>query len=319
MPVRIQRCVQALSGQAGGALEDIVSLTPIAEPRQKITVSTLREKKQQHQLITCLTAYDYASARLVDEAAIDIVLVGDSLAMTMLGYENTLSITIDEMLHHAKAVRRGVKHALLVADMPYGSYHVSPDEAVRNAARYVKEAGAEAVKVEGGEKRADLIRRIIDAEIPVAGHIGLTPQSVNMMGGYKVQGKDLTAIEHLMRDAVALDRAGVACIYLEGIPREVAAMITDEVEAPTIGIGAGPDCDGQVLVFHDILNLTFQQPAKFVRPYGDAAAEITHAVQAFRADVLSRQYPSDAESYHLPKEIKAALDTVLERKRAMRR
>ena len=296
-----------------------MSLTPIGDPRQKITVSTLREKKHHHQLITCLTAYDYASARLVDDAAIDIVLVGDSLAMTMLGYENTLSITIDEMLHHAKAVRRGVKHALLVADMPYGSYHVSPDEAVRNAARYVKEAGAEAVKVEGGEKRADLIRRIIDAEIPVAGHIGLTPQSVNMMGGYKVQGKDLTAIERLMRDAVALDRAGVACIYLEGIPREVAAMITDEVEAPTIGIGAGPDCDGQVLVFHDILNLTFQQPAKFVRRYGDAAAEITHAVQAFRADVLSRQYPSDAESYHLPKETKAALDTVLERKRAMRR
>jgi 3-methyl-2-oxobutanoate hydroxymethyltransferase len=223
------------------------------------------------------------------------------------------------MLHHAKAVRRAVKHALLIGDMPYGSFHVSPDEAVRNATRYMKEAGAEAVKVEGGEKRAELIRRIIDAEIPVAGHIGLTPQSVNVMGGYKVQGKDLTAIEHLMRDAVALDRAGVACIYLEGIPREVAAMITAEVETPTIGIGAGPECDGQVLVFHDILNLTFQQPAKFVRRYGDAAAEITHAVQAFRADVLSRQYPSDTESYHLPKETKAALESVLERKRAMRR
>jgi len=296
-----------------------VSLTPIGEPRHKITVASLREKKLQQQPITCLTAYDYASARLVDQAGIDIVLVGDSLAMTMLGYENTLSVTIDEMLHHARAVRRGVKHALLIVDMPYGSYHVSPDEGVRNAARYVKEAGAEAVKIEGGEKRADLIRRIIDAEIPVAGHIGLTPQSVNMMGGYRVQGKDLTAIEHLMRDAVALDRAGVACIYLEGIPREVAGMITAEVEVPTIGIGAGPECDGQVLVFHDILNLTFQQPAKFVRRYGDAAAEITQAVQAFRADVLSRQYPSDAQSYHLPKETKAALDTVLERKRAMHR
>jgi len=296
-----------------------VSLTPIGEPRRKITVSSLGEKKLQQQGITCLTAYDYASARLVDEAGIDIVLVGDSLAMTMLGYDNTLSITIDEMLHHAKAVRRGVRHALLVVDMPYGSYHVSPDEAVRNAARYVKEAGAEAVKIEGGEKRADLIRRIIDAEIPVAGHIGLTPQSVNVMGGYRVQGKDLTAVERLLRDAVALDRAGVACIYLEGIPREVAAIITEEVSAPTIGIGAGPDCDGQVLVFHDILNLTFQPPAKFVRRYGDAAAEITHAVQAFRADVISRHYPSDAESYHLPKETKAALDTVLERKRAMRR
>src|SRR6478736_4562586 len=319
MLVRIQRCVQALSGRAGGALEDIVSLTPIGEPRHKITVSTLREKKLQQQPITCLTAYDYASARLVDEAGIDIVLVGDSLAMTMLGYENTLSITIDEMLHHAKAVRRSVKHALLVVDMPYGSYHVSPDEAVRNAARYVKEAGAEAVKIEGGEKRADLIHRIIDAEIPVAGHIGLTPQSVNVMGGYRVQGKDLTAIEQLMRDAVALDRAGVACIYLEGIPREVAAMITDEVETPTIGIGAGPDCDGQVLVFHDLLNLTFGHPAKFVRRYADVGAAITGAVQAFRADVSARQYPSDEESYHLPKETRSALETVLERKRAMRR
>ena len=296
-----------------------MSLTPTGEPRQKITVSSLREKKLQRQAITCLTAYDYASARLVDEAGIDLVLVGDSLAMTMLGYENTLSVTIDEMLHHARAVRRAVKRALLVVDMPYGSYHVSVDEAVRNAARYVKEAGVEAVKIEGGEKRAELIRHIIDAEIPVAGHIGLTPQSVNMMGGYKVQGRDLTAIEHLMRDAVALDRAGVACIYLEGIPREVAAMITAEVETPTIGIGAGPDCDGQVLVFHDILNLTFQQPAKFVRRYGDAAALITQAVQSFRADVLSRQYPSDAESYHLPKETQAALETVLDRKRSMRR
>jgi 3-methyl-2-oxobutanoate hydroxymethyltransferase len=196
---------------------------------------------------------------------------------------------------------------------------VSPEDAVRNAARYVKEAGAEMVKIEGGEKRAELIRRIIDAEIPVAGHIGLTPQSVNIMGGYKVQGKDLTAIEHLMRDAVALDRAGVACIYLEGIPREVAAMITAEVGAPTVGIGAGPDCDGQVLVFHDILNLTFQPAAKFVRRYGDAAAEISRAVQAFRADVISHQYPSDTESYHLAKETRISLETVLERKHAMRR
>jgi 3-methyl-2-oxobutanoate hydroxymethyltransferase len=303
----------------GRALEDIVSLTPIGEPRQKITTATLRDKKLQHEPITCLTAYDYASARLVDEAGIDIILVGDSLAMTMLGYENTLSVTVDEMLHHTKAARRGVKHGMLIADMPYGSYHVSTDEAVRNAARFVKEAGAEAVKMEGGEKRSDLIRRVIDAEIPVAGHIGLTPQSVNVMGGYKVQGKSLSAIEQLMKDAVALDRAGVACIYLEGIPREVGAMITAEVEAPTIGIGAGPECDGQVLVFHDILNLTFGPAAKFVRRYEDVAAVISNAVQAFRADVISHQYPSDAESYHLPKETQAALDTVLDRKRAMRR
>ena len=296
-----------------------MSLVPIGEPRRKITVASLRDKKLHHQPISCVTAYDYSSARLVDEAGVDIVLVGDSLAQTMLGYENTLSVTLDEMLHHTRAAHRGVKRALLVGDMPFGSYHADANEAIRNAARFVKEAGAEMVKIEGGEKRADLIRRIIDAEIPVAGHIGLTPQSVNVMGGYKVQGKNLTGVEQLMRDAVALDRAGVACLYLEGIPREVAAMITAEVETPTIGIGAGPDCDGQVLVFHDILNLTFEPPAKFVRRYGDAAALITHAVQAFRADVAGRNYPSDAESYHLPKETKAALETVLERKRAMRR
>jgi len=296
-----------------------VSLVPIGEPRRKITVASLREKKQHHEPITCLTAYDYSSARLVDEAGVDIVLVGDSLAQTMLGYDNTLSVTLDEMLHHTRAAHRGVKQALLIGDMPFGSYQSDASDAVRNAARFVKEAGAEVVKIEGGEKRSELIRRIIDAEIPVAGHIGLTPQSVNVMGGYKVQGKDLTGVEQLMRDAVALDRAGVACIYLEGIPREVAAMITAEVTTPTIGIGAGPDCDGQVLVFHDLLNLSFGHPAKFVRRYADVGAAITGAVQEFRADVASRQYPSDEESYHLPKETRAALDTVLERKRAMRR
>ena len=300
-----------------------MSLTPISarrldESHSKITVTSLRERKLHRQPVTCLTAYDYATARLVDEAGIEMILVGDSLAQTMLGYENTLSITVDEMLHHVKAVRRGVKNALLLADMPYGSYQVDASEAVRNATRFVKEGGAEVVKIEGGEKRTDLIRRIIDAEIPVAGHIGLTPQSLNVMGGYKVQGKDLSGIEHLMRDAVALDRAGVACLFLEGIPREVGAMITAEVETPTIGIGAGPECDGQVLVFHDIMNLTFAPPAKFVRRYGDAAGLITHAVQAFRADVRSLQYPSDAESYHLSKETRAGLDTVLARKRAMR-
>ena len=285
----------------------------------KVTTSSLRDQKLRHDPITCLTAYDYATARLVDEAGIDMVLVGDSLAQTMLGYENTLSVTMDEMLHHVKAVRRGVKNALLVADMPYGSYQVDTKDAVRNAARFVKEGGAEVVKLEGGERRADLIRRIIDAEIPVAGHIGLTPQSVNVMGGYKVQGKNLSGIEQLMHDAVALDRAGVACLYLEGIPREVAAMITVEVGTPTIGIGAGPECDGQVLVVHDILNLTFAPAAKFVRRYGDAATLITHAVQAFRADVRSRQYPGDEESYHLPQETRAVLETVMARKRAMGR
>lgn len=298
-----------------------MSITPIGfeGSGRKTTTAVLRELKLRHNPITCLTAYDYATARLVDEAGIDMVLVGDSLAQTMLGYENTLSVTVDEMLHHVKAVHRGVKNALLVADMPYGSYQVDPKDALLNATRFVKEGGAEVVKIEGGEKRADLIRHLIDAEIPVAGHIGLTPQSVNVMGGYKVQGKDLGGIEQLMRDAIALDRAGVACLYLEGIPREVAAMITAEVSTPTIGIGAGPECDGQVLVFHDIVNLTFGTPAKFVRRYADAAGLISQAVQAFRADVRSHQYPADEESYHLPQETKAALDTVLERKRAMHR
>jgi 3-methyl-2-oxobutanoate hydroxymethyltransferase len=223
------------------------------------------------------------------------------------------------MLHHVKAVRRGVKNALLVADMPYGSYQSDPKAAAGNAIRFVKEGGAEVVKIEGGEKRLDAISRILDAEVPVAGHIGLTPQSVNVMGGYKVQGKNLSGVEQLMRDAVALDGAGVACIFLEGIPREVAALITAEVEAPTIGIGAGPECDGQVLVFHDIVNLTFGPPAKFVRAYRDAAALFTEAVQSFRANVRSRQYPTDEESYHLSRETKASLEAVLERKKAMRR
>ncbi len=285
----------------------------------KVTIQSIQERKQAREPITCLTAYDYASARLVDEAGIDMVLVGDSLAQVILGYENTLPVTMDEMLHHTRAVRRGVKRALLIADMPYASFHLSKKDALRNAARFVKEAGAEAVKIEGGAKRADLIHRLLDAEIPVMGHIGLTPQSVHVMGGYRVQGKTLAAVEQLMRDAVALDRAGVFSIVLEGIPREVAAMITAEVAAPTIGIGAGPQCDGQVLVLHDILGLTFAPPAKFVRRYADAAALISGAVAAFRDDVTARRYPGDAESYHLPSDTQAALETIGAHKRAMAR
>ncbi|HSE49472.1 MAG TPA: 3-methyl-2-oxobutanoate hydroxymethyltransferase [Terriglobales bacterium] len=281
----------------------------------KVTTQSIWEKKQRREPITCLTAYDYASARLVDEGGVDMVLVGDSLAMVMLGYENTLPVTMREMLHHTAAVRRGVKRALVIADMPYASYHVSKKEALRNAARFVKEAGAEAVKIEGGEKRVALIERLIDAEIPVMGHIGLTPQSLHVMGGYKVQGKTLGAVEGLIKDAVALDRAGVFALVLEGIPREVAAMITAEVSAPTIGIGAGPECDGQVLVFHDILGLTFAPPAKFVRQYGDVGAVVRKAVADFKADVESGLYPNDDESYHLPKETKAALESLLARKR----
>ncbi len=285
----------------------------------KVTIQSIREKKLLREPITCLTAYDYASARLVDEAGIDMVLVGDSLAQVVLGYESTLPVTMDEMVHHTRAARRGVKRGLLIADMPYASYHLSMEDALRNAARFVKDAGTEAVKIEGGEKRSDLVHRLLDAEIPVMGHIGLTPQSVNVMGGYRVQGKTLAAIEQLMRDAVALDRAGVFSIVLEGIPREVAAMITAEVSAPTIGIGAGPECDGQVLVLHDILGLSFAPPAKFVRRYADASSLISGAVAAFRDDVTAHRYPADEESYHLPRDTQAALETISARKRAMGR
>jgi 3-methyl-2-oxobutanoate hydroxymethyltransferase len=253
----------------------------------------------------------------VDEAGIDMILVGDSLAQVVLGYDNTLPVTIEEMLHHTRAVRRAVKSALVIADMPFGTFHGDVQDGVRNALRFVKEGGAEAVKLEGGEKRSELVRRVLDAEIPVMGHIGLTPQSVHKMGGFKVQGKDLSGIEQLTKDAIALDRAGVFSIVLEGVPREVAAMITQEVSAPTIGIGAGPECDGQVLVFHDIVNLTFAPPAKFVRRYGDAAALISNAVQQFKSDVESGSYPSDAESYHLPKETREALNAILARKHAL--
>jgi 3-methyl-2-oxobutanoate hydroxymethyltransferase len=285
--------------------------------RSKITAITLLEKKQRRELITCLTAYDYPSARLLDEAGIDMVLVGDSLGMVMLGYENTLPVTMQEMLHHTRAVRRGTKRAFLVADMPFASYHVSSRDALRNASRFIKEGGAEAVKVEGGERRSRLVERMVNAEIPVVGHIGLTPQSLHAMGGYKVQGKTLKAIEQLMHDAIALERAGACCVVLEGIPREVAGMITQELEVPTIGIGAGPECDGQVLVFHDLLGLTLEPPAKFVRRYADVASVITNAVMAFKDDVKAGSYPSDGESYHLPKETLSALQGIAERKRAV--
>ena len=284
--------------------------------RSKVTSSTLFEKKQNHEPITCLTAYDYASARLVDAAGVDMILVGDSLGMVMLGYENTLPVTVDEMLHHTRAVRRGVKRAFLIADMPFASYQVSGKDAIRNAARFIK-AGAEAVKIEGGEKRAHLVERLVDAEIPVVGHIGLTPQSLHAMGGYKVQGKTLKAVEQLMHDALALERCGACCVVLEGIPREVAGLITEEIEIPTIGIGAGPECDGQVLVFHDLLGLTFAPSAKFVRHYADLRSIITKAVDAYADDVKARAYPSDAESYHLPKDTLSALEAIAERKRAM--
>jgi 3-methyl-2-oxobutanoate hydroxymethyltransferase len=295
----------------------ITKAFPGGDSRRKVTVQSIQQKKSDHQRITCLTAYDYASARLIDEAGIDMVLVGDSLGMVVLGYDDTMSVTMDEMLHHTRACRRAVKQALLIADMPYGSYHLDEKDAVRNAVRFVKESGAEAVKLEGA--RPELVKRMLDAEVPVMGHIGLTPQSLHTMGGFKVQGKSLPAVERLMKDAVALDRAGVFSLVLEGIPREVAAMITAEVKTPTIGIGAGPECDGQVLVLHDVLNLSFRESPKFARQYADLAGAISNAMHAFKSDVETGLFPSDAESYHLPRETQTALETISERKRVMRR
>jgi 3-methyl-2-oxobutanoate hydroxymethyltransferase len=283
----------------------------------KITLPHLQEKKRKGQPITALTAYDYATARIVDESGIDMILVGDSLAMVVMGLDSTLAVTVDEMLHHTRAVRRAVRRAVLVADMPFGSYHASVTDAVLNAIRFIKEGGAEAVKVEGGRNRLELVERLVDAEIPVIGHLGLTPQSVHRMGGYAVQGKTLRAIDELMRDSVALEHAGATGVVLEGMPREVAQRITAELAIPTIGIGAGPDCDGQILVFHDLVNLSFSKPAKFVRQYGDAAALFRAAIEGYRDDVTGRTFPGEAESYHLAKEERLALEERFEAKLAV--
>ncbi len=279
------------SFSAGGASSS-------GSPLTKVTMPALAEMKRQGKPISALTAYDYATSRLVDEAGIDLVLVGDSLAMVVLGHENTLAVTVDEMVHHTRAVRRAVRRALVVADMPFGSYHGAVADGVANAVRFVKEAGAEAVKIEGA--RVELVRARTAAEIPIVGHLGLTPQSVHRMGGYRVQARDTAEILRLRADASALAAAGAGAIVLEGVPREVARQITEELAIPTIGIGAGPDCDGQILVFHDLLNLTFAPPPKFVRRYADAAALIRDAIEHYREDVEHHAFPSDAESYHLP-------------------
>jgi 3-methyl-2-oxobutanoate hydroxymethyltransferase len=281
-----------------------------------VTFQSLQQKKLAGRPITALTAYDYATARLVDEAGIDLVLVGDSLAQVVLGYDTTLPVTVDEMLHHTRAVRRAVRRAIVVADMPFGSYHTNLATGVANAVRFVKEAGAQGVKIEGGASRAELVESLTAAEIPVIGHLGLTPQSVHRMGGYKVQGKTAAAIGELLHDAHTLEAAGALLLVLEGMPREVAARITAEIGIPTIGIGAGPDCDGQILVFHDLVNLSFSPPAKFVRQYGNAAALFREAIQGYRRDVEERAFPGDAESYHLPKEAASALADAELRRRA---
>jgi 3-methyl-2-oxobutanoate hydroxymethyltransferase len=298
----------------GAAPEVNMSVAPRAG-NGKITVPDIQSRKfnsissspETKKKITCLTAYDYPTARLLDDAGVDILLVGDSLGMVVLGYDSTLPVTLDEMLQHVRAVRRGTKRALLVADMPYGSFHVSLDESIRNAMRLVKEGGAEAVKIEGGERRLELITRLVEAEIPVMGHVGLTPQSVNALGGFHVQGKTVDAARQLERDAQAVEAAGAFSVVLESVPRDLAAHITEKLRIPTIGIGAGPDCDGQVLVFHDLVGLTIGHTPKFARQYVNLGGEISRAAEAFCNDVRAGSFPSDAESFHSPAELREHL------------
>jgi 3-methyl-2-oxobutanoate hydroxymethyltransferase len=275
--------------------EDVMS-TPVA-PIKKITVPAIRAMKAA-QRIGMLTAYDYPSAKVVDTAGADIILVGDSLGMVVLGYPDTLSVTVDDMVHHTRAVVRGTSRALIVGDMPYLSYHVSVEESVRNAGRFIQ-AGAHAVKIEGGrESRIRTVEAIIDAEIPVMGHIGLTPQSLNALGGFKVQGKGTEEARRLINEATALERAGCFSLVLECVPAELAAYITERVSIPTIGIGAGPSCDGQVLVLHDLVGLYDGHTPKFVRKYANIGEEMGKAVAAYLADVRAGSFPTDAESFH---------------------
>jgi len=268
----------------------------LGNERPKVTVHTLREMKHRGDKITSVTAYDYPTARIADEAGIDLILVGDSLGMVVLGYESTIPVTMAEMSHHLRAVMRAQPRALVIADLPFASFQAGPEDAVRNSARFVKR-GAEGVKLEGGRRVLPQVEAILAADIPVLAHLGLTPQSVHRFGGYRVQGRGRQAADALLEDALALERAGCFAVVLEGIPLELGAEMTRALKIPTIGIGAGAGCDGQVLVLHDLIGLSFTKPARFVRRYADVAGTIRGALEAFRADVRAGRYPAAAESY----------------------
>ncbi len=261
-----------------------------------VTVLDLRTFKERGERFVMLTAYDYPTARILDEAGVPALLVGDSLANNILGYENTLPVTMEEMLHHSRAVARGAKNALIVGDMPFLSYQTSLEEGIRNAGRFLKEGGAHAVKLEGA--MLELTGALVERGIPVMGHIGLTPQSVHAMGGYRVQGKSEEDARRLLDQAHALEKSGIFSLVLEGIPAPLGAQITNSLSVPTIGIGAGPHCDGQVLVITDLLGLGHGTYPKFVKPFADLRGEITRAVQAFRDEVAAGVFPDDAHSYH---------------------
>jgi len=275
--------------------------------RKKINILDLQSKKEQNKRITMLTAYDYPTALLVDQAGTDVILVGDSLAMVVLGYENTLPVTMDEMIHHCKAVSRGAKNAFLIGDMPFMSYHVSISESVANAGRFLKVGGMDAVKLEGGKDMVKTINAIIDIGIPVMGHIGLTPQSISKLGGYRVRGKDLEGAKNLIDDATALQEAGCFAIVLEAIPKRLSKLITEQLVIPTIGIGAGQYCDGQVLVIHDLIGLFDRFTPKFVKQYIDVKNQIIKAIKNFKDEVEKGKFPTTNHSYTMDDDVYRAL------------
>lgn len=270
---------------------------------EKVYVPALRAAKEKGEKLTCLTAYDYPTAKIVDEAGVDIILVGDSMGNVIHGYGNTIPVTLDEILSATKAVKRGADRALIVSDMPYGSYHTGDNKAVRNALKLMKDGGAEAVKLEGGRNRVGLVKRLVDEEIPVMAHIGLTPQSVHKLGGYSVQGKSAEAAKILIEDAKLLEEAGAFSVVLELVPRQVAEIVTEELKISTVGIGAGKECDVQVVVLHDLVGLSFGRLPRFVRQYADIREVMTGAITNWMNDVKNGNYPSDKESYGLPKDV----------------
>jgi 3-methyl-2-oxobutanoate hydroxymethyltransferase len=270
--------------------------------RKKVTTRTLQQKKESRVPITELTAYDYPTALAMDQAGVDAILVGDSLGMVVLGYPNTLSVTMEDMLHHCKAVARGAHYALLIGDMPFMSYQVSAPEAVRNAGRFLQEAGMDAIKLEGGRERLDAIRAIIGAGIPVQGHLGLTPQSVNQLGGFRPQGRNAQAARILLEDAIMLEEAGCFSIVLESVPARLAGLISSRIHIPTIGIGAGLKCDGQVLVTHDLLGLFERFTPKFVKKYANFHTDMTRAFREYINDVVDMKFPASEHSIEMPDE-----------------
>ena len=282
-----------------------MSTTPTNSPpesRKKITTRTFRLKKQRGEIITMLTAYDYPTALAIDQAGIDSILVGDSLGMVVLGYPNTLPVTMQDMLHHCQAVARGAQYAFLIGDMPFMSYQSSVQDALHNAGRLLQGAGMDAVKLEGGKERLEVIQAIISAGIPVMGHLGLTPQSVHQLGGYRPQGRELPVARRLMEDALLLQEAGCFSIVLESIPARLATLISERLEIPTIGIGAGAGCDGQVLVTHDMLGIFDRFTPKFVKKYADLRSEMIHAFTAYKNDVEANAFPTEIHSVEMPDE-----------------